>query len=103
MVIQGDLGDVRTTMVLAIAAVITTDKALPESKVSTEPMNVIFQTAEYGLGDTVKPRLAQSGSDCQHFIVIAMVCNIVNVSKFQTLDKKQREFQLKNLRNKVYQ
>lgn len=69
-VIQGDPGDGKTTVVLAIAAAITTGVALPERKTATEPMSVIFQTAEDGLGDTVKPRLVQSGADCERVIVI---------------------------------
>ena len=69
-VIQGDPGDGKTTCVLAIAAAITTGAALPESKSAAEPMSVIFQTAEDGLGDTVKPRLVQSGADCERVIVI---------------------------------
>lgn len=69
-VIQGDPGDGKTTVVLAIAAALTTGAALPESKTAAEPMSVIFQTAEDGLGDTVKPRLVQSGADCERVIVI---------------------------------
>ena len=69
-VIQGDPGDGKTTVVLAIAAAVTTGAALPESKTAAEPMSVIFQTAEDGLGDTVKPRLVQSGADCERVIVI---------------------------------
>jgi hypothetical protein len=69
-VIQGDPGDGKTTVVLAIAAAITTGAALPESKAAAAPMSVIFQTAEDGLGDTVKPRLVQSGADCSRVIVI---------------------------------
>lgn len=69
-VIQGDPGDGKTTCVLAIAAAITTGVALPESKTAAEPMSVIFQTAEDGLGDTVKPRLVQSGAECERVIVI---------------------------------
>jgi hypothetical protein len=57
-------------VVLAIAAAVTTGAALPESKTAAEPMSVIFQTAEDGLGDTVKPRLVQSGADCERVIVI---------------------------------
>ena len=69
-VIQGDPGDGKTTVVLAIAAAMTTGAALPESKAAAEPMTVIFQTAEDGLSDTVKPRLVQSGADCGRVIVI---------------------------------
>ena len=35
-----------------------------------EPMNVIYQTAEDGLADTVKPRLLQAGADCEKVLVI---------------------------------
>jgi RecA-family ATPase len=69
-VIQGDPGDGKTTVVLAIAAAVTTGAALPETSKTTPPMSVIFQTAEDGLGDTVKPRLVQSGADCERVIVI---------------------------------
>ena len=69
-VIQGDPGDGKTTVVLAIAAAITMGLSLPETATATEPMTVIFQTAEDGLGDTVKPRLVQSGADCDRVIVI---------------------------------
>jgi RecA/RadA recombinase len=69
-VIQGDPGDGKTTAVLAIAAALTTGNSLPESKIILEPMSVIFQTAEDGLSDTVKPRLLQSGADCSRIIVI---------------------------------
>ncbi len=82
-VIQGDPGDGKTTAVLAIAAAITTGAALPEAKSISEPMNVIFQTAEDGLGDTVKPRLVQSGADCERVIVI---------------DESERELSLSDLR-----
>ena len=54
--IQGDPGDGKTTVVLAIAAAVTTGAALPETTTAAKPMSVIFQTAEDGLGDTVKPR-----------------------------------------------
>ncbi|MCL1914917.1 MAG: AAA family ATPase [Eubacteriaceae bacterium] len=53
---QGDPGDGKTTVVLAIAAAVTMGAALPESVSAAEPMTVIFQTAEDGLSDTVKPR-----------------------------------------------
>ena len=36
----------------------------------TEPVNVIYQTAEDGLADTVKPRLELAGADCERIIVI---------------------------------
>ena len=35
-----------------------------------EPVNVIYQTAEDGLGDTIKPRLLAAGADCSKVLVI---------------------------------
>ena len=39
-----------------------------ENNASTQhleaPVNVIYQTAEDGLGDTIKPRLLAAGADC---------------------------------------
>lgn len=69
-VIQGDPGNGKTTLILAVAAAVTKGEPLPESGIATEPFNVIFQTAEDGLGDTVKPRLLQAGADCNRVIVI---------------------------------
>lgn len=34
------------------------------------PVNVIYQTAEDGLGDTIKPRLLAAGADCSKVLVI---------------------------------
>ena len=82
-VIQGDPGDGKTTIVLAIAAALTTGVPLPESDKIIEPVTVIFQTAEDGLGDTVKPRLVQSGADCERVIVI---------------DESEKELSLSDLR-----
>ena len=69
-VIQGDPGNGKTTMILAIAAAATKGGTLPESEKPLGPINVIFQTAEDGLGDTVKPRLLQAGADCARVTVI---------------------------------
>ena len=69
-VIQGDPGNGKTTLILTIAAAVTKGEVLPESDTVPEPTTVIFQTAEDGLGDTVKPRLLQAGADCSRVIVI---------------------------------
>lgn len=69
-IIQGDPGDGKTTMILAIASALTKGLALPETKISIPPVNVIYQTAEDGLGDTIKPRLIQAGADLNRVIVI---------------------------------
>lgn len=55
-IIQGDPGEGKTTAVLQIAALLTKGEMLPEDDQKREPVNVIYQTAEDGLADTVKPR-----------------------------------------------
>ena len=69
-VIQGDPGNGKTTMILAVAAAVTKGEPLPECRTVIAPTTVIFQTAEDGLGDTVKPRLLQAGADCSRVVVI---------------------------------
>ena len=56
-IIQGDPGDGKTTLVLNLAAKLSKGIGLDEDMQVSEPMNIIYQTAEDGLADTVKPRL----------------------------------------------
>lgn len=69
-VVQGDPGEGKTTFVLSLIALLTTGTPLPEEETATDPINVIYQTAEDGLGDTIKPRLLSAGADCERVIVI---------------------------------
>ena len=69
-IVQGDPGEGKTTFVLAVIAALTTGEALPECEEVQKPMNVIYQTAEDGLSDTIKPRLEAAGADCSRVLVI---------------------------------
>ncbi|MDB2135801.1 AAA family ATPase [Enterocloster clostridioformis] len=91
-IIQGDPGEGKTTMVLQIIAKLTkgeeifpkqeqkieekngaempVDSNVDISESLIEPVNVIYQTAEDGLGDTIKPRLLAAGADCSRVLVI---------------------------------
>lgn len=69
-IIQGDPGDGKTTMVLNLAAMLSRGEGIDGSENIEEPVNVIYQTAEDGLADTVKPRLVQAGADCEKILVI---------------------------------
>lgn len=62
VIIQGDPGEGKTTFALRLAAACSSGEALPGMEI-TEPFNVIYQTAEDGLGDTIKPRLIEAGAD----------------------------------------
>lgn len=91
-IIQGDPGEGKTTMVLQIIAKLTRGEPIllnqksqkeaqkdseenPKQEVLSQdalmlPVNVIYQTAEDGLGDTIKPRLLAAGADCSRVLVI---------------------------------
>jgi hypothetical protein len=59
-VLQGDPGNGKTTLTLEITAKVTKGEILPNGHSIAVPINVIFQTAEDGLGDTIKPRLLKA-------------------------------------------
>lgn len=72
-IIQGDPGEGKTTLVLRLIAAMTTGKPLIGENTDaepTEPVNVIYQNCEDGLGDTIKPRLLDAGADCTKVTVI---------------------------------
>ena len=69
-IVQGDPGEGKTTFVLALAALLTRGLPMPGDTESLPPMNIIYQTAEDGLADTVKPRLTALGADCSRVLVI---------------------------------
>lgn len=68
-ILQGDPGEGKTTLILAVASSITTGSVLPQME-ELDISKVIYQTAEDGLGDTIKPRLLSTGADCSNIIVI---------------------------------
>ena len=63
-IVQGDPGEGKTTFVLALAALLTRGLPMPGGADSQPPLSVLYQTAEDGLADTVKPRLTTLGADC---------------------------------------
>ena len=69
-ILQGDPGEGKTTLALQIIAALTTGKPVWEGAPLMEPVNVIYQTAEDGLADTIKPRLVAAGADCARVMVI---------------------------------
>ena len=69
-IVQGDPGDGKTTLILNIAAKLSKGEGLDSEMKLPEPMNVIYQSAEDGLADTVKPRLELAGADCERILVI---------------------------------
>ena len=68
-IIQGNPGEGKTTLALCLCAACTNRKPFPLMP-EHEPFNVIYQTAEDGLGDTVKPRLMEAEADLDRVLVI---------------------------------
>lgn len=66
---QGDPGLGKTFITLSIAANITTGRPLPGGG-PMEPGSVIYQTAEDGIADTIKPRLKKAVADCKRVFII---------------------------------
>ena len=69
-IIQGDPGEGKTTLILNLAALLSKGEKLPESEEKSDPINIIYQTAEDGLSDTVKPRLIAANADDERITVI---------------------------------
>ena len=68
-IIQGDPGEGKTTLVLQIIARLTRGESIIDEKEQPQ-INVIYQTAEDGLADTIKPRLLSADADCSKVLVI---------------------------------
>ncbi len=68
-IIQGDPGEGKTTLVLQMIAKLTRGETIINEE-TKEPINVIYQTAEDGLSDTIKPRLVAANADCSKVLVI---------------------------------
>lgn len=68
-IIQGDSGEGKTTLVLQIIARLTKGDPIV-NEAAKAPVNVIYQTAEDGLSDTIKPRLLSADADCSKVLVI---------------------------------
>lgn len=63
-ILQGDPGEGKSTFMLNIAALLTRGKEMPDGFRVDGPQQVVYQTAEDNLADTVKPRLIAAGADC---------------------------------------
>ena len=70
-IIEGDPGEGKTTLVLNLAAALSRGVPLPcDDDKEYEPIHIIYQTAEDGIEDTIKPRLEKAGADCSMIRVI---------------------------------
>ena len=68
-IIQGNPGEGKTYFAMMLTAACTNRKLFPNME-DIEPFNVIYQTAEDGMGDTIKPRLVEAGAELSRVMVI---------------------------------
>lgn len=72
-IIQGDPGEGKTTLALNIAAILSRGEKLPtetDYNYTYDCVTSIYQTAEDGLADTIKPRLIAANADCSRICTI---------------------------------
>lgn len=68
--LQGDPGDGKSTFVLNLAALLTTNRPLPFTEEPREPITVIYQNSEDDAEDTVMPRFLNAGGNPEKIIFI---------------------------------
>lgn len=81
-IVQGDPGDGKSTLILNIAAKLSRGEHIDENMNITEPVNVIYQTAEDGLADTVKPRLEAANLPSKRIVTYLPMCK-AEIEKYQ--------------------
>lgn len=89
-VIQGDPGEGKSTLILNIAALLSTGKPMPDGSSVEKPQTIIYQCAEDSVEDTIKPRLVMAGADCDK------VAFIVEDEDSLTLTDERIENAIKN-------
>lgn len=63
-VIQGDPGEGKSTVALDLVSRLTRGLPMPDGYPISKLSVAIYQCAEDGMADTIKPRLVQAGADC---------------------------------------
>lgn len=69
-ILQGDPGCGKTMAVLSLAALLSKGESLPFEEATREPINILYQTSEDGIADTIKPRLESAGANCTRIKII---------------------------------
>lgn len=69
-ILQGDPGEGKTTLILYLISLLSRGAMLPFDDQIRSPINIIYQSAEDDLGDTIKPRLIKTGADCDKILLI---------------------------------
>ena len=70
-VLEGDPGDGKTTLALKLVSQLTTLKDREIEGLCSRKINVIYQSAEDGIEDTIKGKLDRMHADCKRVCFIA--------------------------------
>ena len=92
-IIQGNPGEGKTYFAMMLTAACTNRKLFPNME-DIEPFNVIYQTAEDGMGDTIKPRLVEAGADLSRVMVIDDTEEVLTLSD-DRIEKAVRQNQVR--------
>lgn len=63
--LDGDPALGKSTLILDLAARVSTGSAMPDGAAIPEPAAVILMSAEDGVADTIRPRLDAAGANCE--------------------------------------
>lgn len=69
-ILRDNPGEGKTMLALSIIAALTTGAPLFGEDEQREPVCCIYQSAEDGIADTIKPRLEAAGADCSKVRII---------------------------------
>ena len=69
-VLQGNPGNGKSHIGIQIASALSSRGIMPNGTRFPKPQRVIYQCAEDGLADTIKPRLVGAGADCRNVAFI---------------------------------
>lgn len=75
-ILSGNPGCGKTTFALALCSILSSGGNLPVSDKKAEPINIIYQTAEDGIADTIVPRLIKLGAEMSRIASIKVASQI---------------------------
>jgi AAA domain len=76
VVLDGDPGVAKSTLMIDVAARVSTGAAMPDDDWIGEPRTVVLMSAEDSAADTIRPRLDAAGADADQVFALTHVTDI---------------------------